>query len=90
MYRYIITVSKQARGQKMNKIIKVIKQGSCYFFILQTENDNDFWYWQVDAYDVDNYDGTFEQFVNDENNGALGCSCAGFESLDDLLSDIEN
>jgi len=50
-------------------------------FFLQTDDEPDFWYWQVETADVDG--NNYLTFVNDPENATLGCSVSGFATLDD-------
>ena len=53
-------------------------------FFLQTEGENDCWYWEVPKYEVS---GNYLEFVNDERNATLGCSVASFPTLEDAKAD---
>jgi len=39
----------------INKVHKIITDGNTTTFIIQTEGDSDFWFWQVDNTDIRNY-----------------------------------
>lgn len=72
----------------MNKIIDTIYTGNTMVFIIKTGNEKGFWYWQVDREEVNEYRGTHEEFVNDEDNATLGCSTGTFNTIEETLIDI--
>ena len=39
----------------MNEVKKIVYNGNAIYFILQTEGDQDFWWWEVSRNDVRNY-----------------------------------
>ena len=74
----------------MNKIIKRLDVNNCVVFILQTESDPTFWWWEVSASLVERYQGTDTDFVNDVNNSMYGCSCGSFTSANECEADYLN
>lgn len=83
----------------VNKVYKIITETYEYVFIMQTEGEDDYWYWAVPRSDVGAYfarKGTLilsldkakaEQFVNDMENDTLGCSVASFNSVEEAEMD---
>lgn len=39
----------------MNEVKKIVYNGNSIYFILQTEGDQDFWWWEVSVSDVRDY-----------------------------------
>lgn len=91
----------------VNNVKKVISLTDSIVFIIKTEDDDDFWYWQVSTEDVADYfrknrnalgvyrtyagtltKGLAEQFGNDIDNSDKGCSCGGFDTIDEILKDF--
>lgn len=95
----------------INKVHKVITdhKTDTTTFIIQTEGDTDFWWWQVDNQDIRDYfnnrtDKTYrvviainghmtptasEIFANDIDNTDKGTSCAGYETIDEILKEFQ-
>lgn len=86
----------------MNKVYKVITSTDTICFIIQTEGDMDFWYWEVSRSSWNSYwekhkspacligrimKWAANQFVNDEENSALGCSCGSFLTMEEAIFD---
>ena len=64
----------------MNYIKDMIIEDDYITFFLQTDDEPDFWYWQVPKADVH---GNCLKFVNDPGNGYLGYSVSEFDTLED-------
>lgn len=85
----------------VNKVYKIITETYEYVFIMQTEGDDDYWYWAVSRADVTSYFAKkgilllsldkekAEQFVNDDVNEFLGCSVASFNSVEEAEMDYK-
>lgn len=71
----------------MNTILDITESETTTIFFLQTEGETDVWYWQVDTADIQKYNGTLTEFVNDYANATLGCSVGGFNTLEDAKAD---
>lgn len=72
----------------MNEVIKMLEKGGLTVFILKTEGEDDFWCWEVYTADVEDYDGSPEQFANDIENAMIGTSWGGFDTVEDAVADI--
>lgn len=68
----------------MNYIKDIITENGTTTFFLQTDDEPQIWYWQVPTESVN---GDYLTFVNDERNSSLGCSVAGFDTLQDAYDD---
>ena len=94
----------------INKVHKIItdNKSDTTTFIIQTDGDQDFWYWQVDNTDIREYfkahnTGTnlvialnghitptaADIFANDIDNTDKGTSCAGYETIDEILREFQ-
>lgn len=78
----------------MNKVYKIIKNKNenAICFIIQTEGDMDFWWWEIsqelwDRYKEKNTFGLPNDFVNDDENLSEGCSCGSFLTIEDTICD---
>lgn len=91
----------------VNKVEKVIRDGSSIVFIIKTDGDQDYWYWQVSEEDVADFfrlnrnaygvyrtlagkmtKGLAEQFVNSDEYSDKGCSCGGYNTIDEILKEF--
>ena len=78
----------------MNTIIDIITNNDSIVFIINTEGDTDFWWWEISATEWKRYwnstNITIEmatEFANDEENETLGTSCGSFETVADAVVD---
>ena len=93
-----------------NDVKKVLRVGNTINFIIKTEEDTDFWFWQVSEADVFDYFAKMkgirgaafvyqiasgnitpecaEMFVNDPENGTLGCSCGGYDTIEEVIEEL--
>ncbi len=69
-----------------NQIFDIDDDGKYTTFFLYTEGSG-YWYWTVDTPIVKEYKGSYEAFVNDENNSGYGSSVAFFDTLDEAVAD---
>lgn len=71
----------------INQVKKVVYDGSTVNFIIQTQGDNDFWYWQVCRTDIVDY-------FNRKNQPAaifqLAHDMLAIASCEEFCNDIEN
>ena len=72
-----------------NQIFDIDDDGKYTTFFLYTEGDG-YWYWTVDTPVVKEYQGSYEAFVNDEKNSALGSSVAFFDTLEEAIADYNS
>lgn len=71
----------------MNKLIDVLIGNSATCIILQTDEEHHYYWWEVPTEKIIDYDGSLDMFINDPDNGTIGCSCASFNSPTDALKD---
>ena len=80
----------------INKVYKVIDAEGSYCLIIQTEGDDDFWWWEFNKGYVDEYFSEkgiefdiakAEVFANDLDNNLIGCSTASFSSVEEAEED---
>ena len=88
MKRYI----KSSSDGFVNKLIKKIDDNGSTCFIIQTEGDNDYWYWVVDTAYVTESGLTDEEFINDVTGeyGSIGFSAASFDTVEDAIADYNS
>lgn len=88
MKRYI----KSSSEDFVNKLIKKIDDGVDTCFIIQTEGDNDYWYWVVDTAYVTESGLTDEEFINDVTGeyGHIGFSSSSFDTVEDAIADYNS
>lgn len=71
----------------INNVLKVVYMDGTMSFIIQTTGDSDFWYWQVDKWDV-------IQYFETRNNAAAVYQLAheklGKNNCLDFVNDIDN
>lgn len=74
----------------VNKVHKVLETEFDYVFIIQTNDDEDFWYWMIGRQYFDGKPSIeeAERFANDIDNGCIGCSVASFASISEAEADI--
>lgn len=79
----------------MNEIKKIINDKDTITFILITDGDTDYWWWEVPRYDWEHYkhlnpNATTHDFVNDEEYASdCGFSCGGFDTVEDAIADYK-
>ena len=80
----------------MNFLIKVIRTAGAINFIIRTEDECDYWVWQVSDADWFDYFGDDQitedraaTFINDADNDTLGCSGGSYDTVEDAVADLE-
>ena len=76
-------------SQSVNKICDIDDDGVYTTFFLYTD-ESGYWYWTVDTASVKAYQGTMEEFVDDEENYNLGSSTAYFDTLEEAKADYNS
>ena len=83
----------------VNKVHKMLQGNNTFCFIIQTENESDFWWWEVSKNDFCNFwlkrdlskpianIELANEFVNSDECSHCGCSCASFETVEDAIKD---
>lgn len=85
----------------VNKVHKVVSGSNTICFIIQTDGDKDFWWWQIDRSTWNGYwkdknpaciignimEWAANEFVNSDECSHCGCSCASFETVYDAIKD---
>lgn len=83
----------------VNQVHLVIAKESTVCFIISTETDNDFWYWEISKDIWDRYlennpsDDVLlsaSEFVNSGEYSHCGCSVASFNTIEEAVLDYEN
>ena len=77
---------EQVLAQEVNQICDIIEDDNYTTFFLYTEGSG-YWYWTVDSEYFRKYQGTDEEFVDDEDNYNVGSSVAFFDTLDEAIAD---
>ena len=84
-----------------NTVHKVVSGSNTICFIIQTEGENDFWWWEISR---DTWNGYWKdknpaciignimelaanEFVNSSECSHCGCSCASFETVMEAIKD---
>ena len=76
-------------SQSVNKICDIDDDGVYTTFFLYTD-ESGYWYWTVDTASVKAYQGTMEEFVDDDENYNLGSSTAYFDTLEEAKADYNS
>lgn len=85
----------------VNKVHKVITDNNSICFIIQTEGDKDFWWWEISRSTWNKYwkdknpaclignimKWAANEFVNSDECSDCGCSCGNFETVLDAFND---
>ena len=77
---------KSSNNEPINQICDIDDDGRYTTFFLYTD-ESGYWYWTVDTASVKAYQGTMEEFVDDEENYNLGSSTAYFDTLEEAKDD---
>lgn len=83
-----------------NKVQKVITEGNTTIFIIKTEGEEGFWWWQVDNHYINQFlnkhkigsltEQMANEFCNSEDYTDVGCSCGDYKTVEDILKDFWN
>lgn len=85
----------------VNKVHKVISGSNAICFIIQTDGDTDFWWWEVSRNTWNGYwkdknpaciignimEWAANEFVNSDECSHCGCSCASFKTVAEAVKD---
>ncbi len=86
MKKYI----KSNSDEYYNKLIKRIDRDGYTCFIIQTTDEDDYWYWAVDTSVVEDSGLSDIEFINDVTGeyGSEGCSVASFDTPEEAEADF--
>lgn len=76
----------------MNEVKKIVYNGNSIYFILQTEGDQDFWWWEVSVSDVRDYfvDKGLESIDNASAVYELACEKLSKAHAEQFCNDADN
>ncbi len=75
----------------MNEVKSIIVNGDAICFVIQTDGEKDFWWWEISGGEWNKYwkGGTeinkklANIFVNDMKTSSYGCICSSFTTIED-------
>lgn len=84
-----------------NTVYKVITSDNAICFVIQTEGDTGFWYWEIDRNTWNSYwkdknpacligdimEWAANEFVNSDEYSHCGCSVSSFKTVYDAVKD---
>lgn len=84
-----------------NKVHKVITNGNSICFVINTDGDLDFWWWEISRGTWNGYwkdknpaclignimEWAANEFVNSDEYSNCGCSCGSFETVEEAVKD---
>lgn len=85
----------------MNKVYKVVSSEDAICFIIKTDDEKEFWYWEVSKGTWNKYwkdknpaclignimEWAANEFVNSDECSHCGCSYSGFDTIMDAIND---
>ena len=85
----------------INKVHKIITRNNSICFVINTEGEQDFWYWEISIGTWDNYwkdknpdclngnvmEWSANEFVNSDECSHCGCSVSSFLTVEDAIKD---
>ncbi len=76
----------------------MVKSSNEIIFIIQTNEEDCYWYWIVDKADVEKYFNTninnvsadmVTKFCNDPENSYLGTSSSGYDHMEEIFDELK-